>query len=136
MNRSGHGSKYGRKREQAIVALLNQRSIEEAAKSVGISAKTLMRWMKDAEFDEAYRATRRSAFGQAIARLQQASGAAVTTVVKVMIDPNVSAATRLRAADIILERTAQGIEAEDFGARISRLERCAEQARAASEPKR
>ena len=33
----GHGSKFGHKNEEAIAALLTQRNIEEAAKSIGIS---------------------------------------------------------------------------------------------------
>src|SRR5947207_14924330 len=40
----------------------------------GISGKTLLRWMKEPEFDTAYRNARRAAFSQSIARLQQMSG--------------------------------------------------------------
>ena len=47
----GHGAKFGRKKEEAIVALLTQRNIEEAAKAAGIAPNTLLKWMKDAEFD-------------------------------------------------------------------------------------
>ena len=36
----GHGAKFGRKKEEAIAALLTQRSIEEAAKSIGIGPQT------------------------------------------------------------------------------------------------
>jgi hypothetical protein len=38
--------------------------------------------MKVPEFNAAYREARREAFGQSIARLQQASSAAVSTLVK------------------------------------------------------
>jgi hypothetical protein len=38
-----------------------------------------MRWQKEPEFQKALREARRAAFGQAIARLQQMSGAAVAT---------------------------------------------------------
>jgi hypothetical protein len=38
---------------------------------------TLLRWQKEPEFQKAYREARRAAFGQAIARLQEMSGAAV-----------------------------------------------------------
>jgi hypothetical protein len=41
----GHGSKFGRKKEAAIAALLTQRNIEEAAKAAGIGANTLLRWI-------------------------------------------------------------------------------------------
>jgi len=40
---AGHGDKFGRKKEEAIAALLSQRSIEEAARTAGISTRTLMR---------------------------------------------------------------------------------------------
>jgi hypothetical protein len=59
---------------QSRSVLLTQRNIDEAAKPVGISAPTLISWMKVPEFDQAYRETRRVAFRQSVARLQQASG--------------------------------------------------------------
>jgi hypothetical protein len=41
--------------DQAIIALLMSRNTEEAAKSIGGSAKTLQRWQKLPEFGRAYR---------------------------------------------------------------------------------
>ncbi len=83
----GHGAKFGRKWEEAIAALLTQRNTEDAARAVGIRVSTLLRWMKEQEFNAAYREARRLAFGQSVARLQQASSAAVSTLLKVMVDP-------------------------------------------------
>ena len=60
---TGHGAKFGRKKEDAIAALLTNRTIEEAAKSLDIAAKTLLRWMKEPEFDAAYRAAKKAAYG-------------------------------------------------------------------------
>jgi len=51
----GHGAKFGRKMEKAIAALLGHRSLEAAAREVGVSVNTLQRWMNDPEFDRAYR---------------------------------------------------------------------------------
>ena len=76
----------GRKREDAIGALLSHRNIEEAASSAGVGTSTLLRWMKIPEFDSAYRKARRQAYGQPISRLQQGSTAAATTLLKVMVD--------------------------------------------------
>ena len=121
----GHGSKFDRKKEQAIAALLTQRNIEEAAKSIGIGANTLRRWMKEPEFQKAYRDARRQAFGQSIARLQQATGAAATTLLKIMVDQNAPVSTRVRAADSIFNHAAKAIEIEDIEARVSELERAA-----------
>jgi hypothetical protein len=121
----GHGSKIGRKQNEAIVALLTHRTIEEAARAVGISLSTLLRWMKESEFDTAYREAKRTAFAQAISRLHHLSSAAVSTLGKVMLDPATPAATRVRAADSILDHTTKAIEIDDIGARLAALEEAA-----------
>jgi len=118
----GHGTKFERKKEEAIAALLTQRNIEDAAKVTGVAPNTLLNWMKEPEFDAAYRAARRAAFGQSIARLQQASSAAVSTLLKLMVDPTTPASTRARAADSVLDHATKGIEIEDIEARVSELE--------------
>ena len=66
----GHGAKFSRKMEEAVAALLTHRNYEEAARAVGIGTATLLRWQKEPEFQQAYRAARRAAHGQSIARLQ------------------------------------------------------------------
>ena len=76
---AARGSAFGRKQEDAITALLTHRNIEEAAKATGVGTRTLLRWMKQPEFEAAYREARRAAFSQSIARLQQGASAAATT---------------------------------------------------------
>ena len=125
----GHGAKFGRKKEEAILALLTQRNTEEAARAVGLDASTLLRWMKLPEFDAAYREAKRAAFSQAIARLHQMSSAAVTTLGKVMVDMSTPPATRVRAADSILNHTIKAIENEDIEVRVAALERAADDAK-------
>ena len=126
---AAHGSKLGRKQEEAIAALLSQRSIEDAARACGLGARTLLRWLKLPEFNDAYRKARRAAFSQSIARLQQATTAAVSTLLKVMVDPNTPASTRVRAADSVLDHSAKSIEIEDIEARVAELERSTEESR-------
>ena len=60
-----------------------------------------------------------------MARLQQATSAAVSTLLKVMVDPNTPAPTRVRAADSVLDYSAKAIEIEDIEARVAELERAA-----------
>jgi hypothetical protein len=118
----GHGTKFSRKMEAAVAALLTQKNQEEAARATGISVATLLRWQKLPEFQKAYREARRAAHGQSIARLQQASGAAVSTLLKIMVDQNAPASTRVRAADSVLDHSAKAIEMEDIEARVTELE--------------
>ena len=115
MRRAGHGAKSDRRRDAAIVALLTQRSVEEAARVAGIGTATLYRWMKDPEFAAAYRAARLAAFGQAGARLQKASEPAVTTILKIMVDPGAPALIQVRAADLVLKHATDASE-EDIEA--------------------
>jgi transposase-like protein len=119
----------GRRKEAAIVELLSQRNVEEAARAAGIGARTLYRWMKEPDFDAAYRTARRAAFSQSAARLQQMCSAAVTTLGKIMVDPNSPVASRVRAADSVLDHAAKSIELEDIEVRVSELERAAEAAK-------
>jgi hypothetical protein len=123
---AARSSTLGRKQEAAIAALLTQRNIEEAAHSAGIGTRTLLRWLKVPEFRTAYRQARLEAFGQAIARLQQGTSAAATTLLKLLIEPNTPASVRVRAADSIFNHAAKAIEIEDLEARVADLERDAE----------
>jgi hypothetical protein len=123
---AGHGSKLGRKQEDAIAALLTQRNIDEAANAAGVGTRTLLRWMKIPEFDAAYREARRQAYGQSISRLQQGSTAAATTLLKVMVDIATPPSTRVRAAEAVLSLAAKAIEIEDLDARLKELEMAVE----------
>jgi hypothetical protein len=126
---TGHGSKFGRKKEEAIAALLTQRNVEEAARVAEIGTQTLYRWMKDPEFDAAYREGRRAAVSQTYARLQQASSAAASTLVKLMVDANAPASTRVRAANSILDHSRHAIEIDDIEVRVAALEQAAQVAK-------
>ena len=126
---AGHGSKLGRKMEVAIAALLSQRNHEEAGRAADVSKRTLSRWLKLPAFQSAYLDARRAAMFQANARLQQAASAAVSALLKVMVDQSTPAAVRVRAADCVLARGNQGLENEDLDVRLAALERRAELAR-------
>ena len=76
-----------------------------------------------AEFQAAYRQARRAAFGQAVARLQQGTSAAATTLLKTLVDPGTPASVKVRAAEAIFNHAAKAIEIEDIEARVSELER-------------
>jgi transposase-like protein len=122
----GHGSKFGRKKEAAVASLLTARNVEEAARIVGIGTQTLYRWMKEPEFKIAYREARHAALSQASARLQQSSSAAVSTLLKIMVDSGAGDSARVRAADRILVHAREAIEIEDLNGRVVALEEAAE----------
>ncbi len=61
-----------------------------------------------------------------MARLQQATGAAVATLLRVMTDRDAPPSSRIRAAHMILQGAFRGMEIEDIEARVAELERAAE----------
>jgi hypothetical protein len=126
---TGHGTKFARKSEQAIAALLTRPSIEDAARVAGVGEKTLRRWIQEPQFRARYLRARRESVHQALARIQQATGAAGTTILKLMTDTNVPAAVRLRAAECVFGLAVKGVEIEDIEVRVSELERAAEEAK-------
>jgi hypothetical protein len=126
---AGKLGKFGRKQEDAIAALLTQRNVEEAARAAGIGTRTLLRWLQIPDFQKVYREARRAAFSQSIARLQQGTAAAATTLIKLLLDPNTPASVRARVADSIFAHASKAIEIEDIEARVSELERATEAAK-------
>ena len=62
-----------------------------------------------------------------MARLQQVSSAAVLTLLSVMVDSSSPASTRVRVADSVLSHAAEAIEIEHIEARVSELERVAQE---------
>ena len=120
---AGFPGKLTHKQDEAIIALLTNRNTEEAAHAVSVGVRTLYRWQKDPDFNAGLRAARRTVFAQAVARLQQMCSAAVSTLGKVMVDPATPAATKVRAADSILDHSAKAIEIEDIEVRVTELER-------------
>lgn len=115
-------AKQGSRKDRAVMALLQHPSLEKAAEAVGVHPVTLWRWCRQAEFHQALLKARREAFSQAVGRLQQASGAAVGTLLRIMADSNTPANSRVRAAHCVLEQSHKALALEDLELRITHLE--------------
>src|SRR5713101_3682781 len=115
--------RLSRRAAQAIAALLEHRTQEKAAAAAGISPVTLWRLQRKAEFRKALFEARSDAFSQAIGRLQHGSSAAATTLLRVMCDGAAPAASRVRAAQCVLESAARGLGLQDLEIRLRELEK-------------
>jgi len=78
--------------------------------------------MKQPKFDAASREAQRERHSQSNARLQGGYSAAVSTLLKVMLDPSTPPATKVRAASIIVDHAKRAMETEDIQARLATLE--------------
>ena len=121
----GHGSKFSRKKEEAIAALVSCRTVEEAARAIGIGPNTLSRWLTMPDFKGEYQKARAAAVSQVFARMQQASQPAATTILRLMTDPKEPGTVRLRAAISVLD-IARLNAWEALESRVDELERLME----------
>src|SRR5580658_5251646 len=126
--KKGHGSKFGRKKEAAIAALLSEKNHAEAARVAGIDLKTLKRWLRIPEFIEEWRRARWEGMEQAYARAQQNSGACISVLLKLMVDPATPASGRIRAALGTFGIAQEGLKL-DIETRVAPLERAGEMAK-------
>ena len=119
--RAGHGEKLSRKQEDLLAALLVSPSVNAAAKSSGISESTARRWLQLPDFASAYRAARREGVTHAVALLQRNAGAAVAAILRNLKEDQ-PPQIQLRAAELALKFSMEGIELEDLAARVAELE--------------
>lgn len=99
----GHGAKHDARREEAILALLAEKSIHLAAERCGISERTLRRWLaEDEEFKAEYDAARRAIYKTGISRIQALTGKGVEALEE-LLDAKKFPAVRLGAARTIVE---------------------------------
>jgi hypothetical protein len=94
---AGHGAKLPRRQEQAIVALLAQRSVAEAARTIAVKAQTLRLWMKDPGFNAKYAVAACAVYGSAMRIAQQRASDAAVVIRSISRDIAVPEETRLKA---------------------------------------
>src|ERR1039458_7091249 len=121
----GHGSKFGRKKEAAIAALLAEKNQAEAARVMDIDLSTLKRWLRLPEFIQEYRRARWEVVEQAYARVQQNTPAAASVLLKLMVDPATPASGRIRAALGAFGLAREALDL-DIETRVAALEQAAE----------
>ncbi len=111
-----------RRQERAIEALLISKSIVDASKKVGVTERTIRRWLKDDRFQEVYKSVRHQIVRYAIGNIQASIEKAVTTLCEIMADPDATTSSRVSAAKAIIDNGLNTFELENLEARIQALE--------------
>jgi hypothetical protein len=115
-----NSDKLSRRQEQAIVALLENATLTEAAAAARVGSRTLRRWMETPLFRTAYRRARREILDHAIGRAQRLTSDAVE-LLHTALTNNVSA-TRVRAALGLIDRAMVGADRTDMEERLAAIE--------------
>lgn len=111
------------KQQNTILALLTEPTIKAAAQKAGVGERTVHTWLDEPAFSKAYAKARREATRRAVARLQQYSDVAASTLLEVMATKTNHPSVRLAAAKTVLEMAIRAVELDDLQERVSVLER-------------
>ena len=93
--------------EKIIAALLQYGTMKEAAEAAGTTSAFIYERMKTADFMALYRGAKNDIIRAAVFSLNKQLGAAVDTVAEIMQDKEVNPATRLQAAQTLLNNASK-----------------------------
>jgi hypothetical protein len=120
--RKGHGAKSAPPRESAILALLSERTVGQAAARCGVGERTLRRWLtEDSEFKAEYEAARSAMFQVGMSRVQALAGRAVETL-EDLLGAKQYPAVRLGAARTVAEIGMHRYEADTILRKVDKIE--------------
>jgi hypothetical protein len=119
MSFNGHGH-LGYRAEQAISALVASKTVRQAAASVNISERTLLRWLKLPEFQSRLRKARNEVLEAALEELKILTAEAVKILRDALRSENEF--LRVKAATIVIDRGLKTIEMQDLEERVIALE--------------
>jgi len=115
-------SELSTNQRKALAALLACSSVTEAAKTCGLTDRTLYNYLSDATFKAELRARQDETIAAASAALAGLAGDAIDTLRKVLTDPGASHASRVRAALGILQERRRIGELDELASRVTLLE--------------
>jgi len=105
----------------AVNSLCSGRRHDQAAADAGVTSRTIRRWLGQSPFAAELRRAQDSMFGDALSRLARAAPSAVSVAANLMVDPEQTAALRLKAAQVIMLHSL-AMRDDDVVRRLSTLE--------------
>jgi len=109
-------------KQHKAILILSEKSIAETARELRIPERTLYRWMKLPLFALVLQEERAAKYYRDSARLVQLRPAAINILAKLLLDPSTPPATRVRAAESVLDQTRETFELQDLESRLTQLE--------------
>lgn len=110
------------RQNRGIEALLRMRSIPLAAEEVGVSARTVYRWLEDPRFKAELSKAEGVAIDTASRNLVRLADSALALITQVLANSDITPAVRLRAAGMILDNLIALRELRTTEERLSQLE--------------
>jgi len=117
--------KLSARKEAALRALLNHKTLEQAAEACNINVRTLRRWMRTKKFLARYRREQDALLSTTVDALRAESASAVSILAAIAKDTLTApgAGVRVQACRVLLDFGFKGIEIHELSQRISELEK-------------
>jgi len=116
-----------KKRVAAVDALMQSRSVAQAARKAGVTRTTMSRWLQDADFQRELRAARGRAYALTMSRLVHLTNKAVDVLAASLAGKTVSKSMFLAACRVL--DFAAGVRNEDVQQRVDAIEEQLQQVR-------
>lgn len=107
---------------KAVAALLSTCTIQAAADTIGVTSRTMQRWMNEPEFQALLHEAQDAMLAQAAIKVTGLSGQAVSTLADVLADEDAPLGVKTRAADLALSNALRLSEQVSLAQRIRALE--------------
>jgi len=109
-----------KKQSDSIDALMQSRTVSQAARKAGVSRGTLARWLHDPDFQRELRAARGRAYALTMNRIVHMTRQALDVFADIFAGNTVSKAKFLAACKVL--EYAAGVRAEDAQSRMDEIE--------------
>ncbi|HEY7330150.1 MAG TPA: hypothetical protein VH592_21110 [Gemmataceae bacterium] len=116
---TGQGPKLTRRQEAAVAALLTAATLEDAARTAGVSVSTLRRWRQEPALRAACAEARAEMLGGTLTLLLKLNSRAVRTLSKCLKAPRAS--DQIRASNAILHQTVKATELVGLAEQVAEL---------------
>jgi recombinational DNA repair protein (RecF pathway) len=111
-----------RRQRLAVPVLVSTRTNKESAQVLGVSLRTIQRWLADEEFKAELRKAEIQATDQAVRRLIGSQGLVITQLITILNSPNAKDSDRLKAGQTLLELSTRLLDVRDYNERLYKLE--------------
>ena len=120
MSQNATQKKLTPRQVQGVIALMSSPSISAAADKIGVQRQTMLRWMKDDNFNAVLQEQKTKALAQASRALLHLAQGATIALAQGLKAEKIS--VRLRSADIVLTKLLQLHNAIEVEQRLDALE--------------
>lgn len=113
--------KFTHKKEMALILLLDGYKHSEVASKIGVTERTIQRWLKESEFQKRLAQGREDIYKQGMDSLRETFSKAVKKVSELL--DSQSEKTSLKAAELIISLNREINEKQDLGSLVGELEK-------------